>query len=89
MILISAPCCFFRSSVLKQAVRAMDADYRFAGLYDLRLRVVSELAELVRYRIFVLEVDDNPARAERSCLIMLIRKTGRCRSSWKLFVRPT
>lgn len=37
---------FFRSSVLKQAVRAMDADYRFAGLYDLRLRV-SELAELV------------------------------------------
>ena len=27
---------FFRSSVLKQAVRAMDADYRFAGLYDLR-----------------------------------------------------
>ena len=37
---------FFRSSVLKQAVAAMDADYRFAGLYDLRLRV-SELAELV------------------------------------------
>ena len=37
---------FFRSSVLKQAVRAMDADYRFAGPYDLRLRV-SELAELV------------------------------------------
>lgn len=37
---------FFRSSVLKQAVRAMDADYRFAGLYDLRLRV-SELSELV------------------------------------------
>lgn len=37
---------FFRSSVLKQAVGAMDADYRFAGLYDLRLRV-SELAGLV------------------------------------------
>lgn len=37
---------FFRSSVLKLAVRAMDADYRFAGLYDLRLRV-SELSELV------------------------------------------
>lgn len=36
----------FDSAVLKQAVAAMDRDYRFAGLYDLRLRV-SELAELV------------------------------------------
>lgn len=37
---------FFRSSVLCQAVAAMDKEYRFAGLYDLRLRV-SERAELV------------------------------------------
>ena len=29
----------FRTSVLKQAVAEMDVDYRFAGLYDLRLRV--------------------------------------------------
>lgn len=36
----------FHSAVFKQAVAAMDTDYRFAGLYDLRLRV-SEIAELV------------------------------------------
>lgn len=40
------PLLFFCSSVLKKAVAAMDTDYRFAALYDLRLRV-SELADLV------------------------------------------
>ena len=36
----------YRTSALKQAVAAMDVDYEFAGLYDLRLRV-SELGPLV------------------------------------------
>lgn len=36
----------FRSSILKQAVEEMDRAYRYAGLYDLRLRI-SERAELV------------------------------------------
>jgi hypothetical protein len=36
----------YRSSVLKEAVAAMPADYRYAGLYDLRLRV-SQRAPLV------------------------------------------
>lgn len=40
------PVLLFDTVVLKQAVAAMDTDYRFAGLYDLRLRV-SELSELV------------------------------------------
>lgn len=30
---------FYRQSALLEAVRTMEADYRFAGLYDLRLRV--------------------------------------------------
>ena len=36
----------FDTAVLKEAVAAMDRDYRFAGLYDLRLRL-SERASLV------------------------------------------
>ena len=36
----------YRTSLLKAAADAMDADYEFAGLYDLRLRV-SELGPLV------------------------------------------
>ena len=36
----------YKSGVLKQAVAAMDKDYQFAGLYDLRLRV-SRIAGLV------------------------------------------
>ena len=36
----------YRSSLLRQAVAAMDDEYEFAGLYDLRLRV-SELGPLV------------------------------------------
>lgn len=30
---------FYRSEALKEAVSSMDADYQFAGLYDLRLKV--------------------------------------------------
>ena len=36
----------YRTSLLRQAVEAMDDEYEFAGLYDLRLRV-SELGPLV------------------------------------------
>ena len=36
----------YRTSVLREAVAAMDVEYEFAGLYDLRLRV-SELGPLV------------------------------------------
>ena len=36
----------YRTDVLKKAVAAMDADYEYAGLYDLRLRV-SELGSIV------------------------------------------
>lgn len=36
----------YRTSVLKEAVSGMDADYEFAGLYDLRLRV-SRLGSIV------------------------------------------
>ena len=42
----------FRTSVLKQAVAEMDADYRFAGLYDLRLRV-SRLGPVVHINEFL------------------------------------
>ena len=54
---------FFRSSVLRQAVEAMDADYRFAGLYDLRLRV-SELSELVHINEYLYsEVESDTRRS--------------------------
>ena len=42
----------FRTSALKQAVAEMDADYRFAGLYDLRLRV-SRLGPVVHINEFL------------------------------------
>lgn len=49
----------FDGKVLKQAVAAMDTEYRFAGLYDLRLRVseVSELVHLNEYLYAEVEPD--------------------------------
>lgn len=53
----------FNSAVLKQAVAAMDTDYRFAGLYDLRLRV-SELSELVHINEYLYsEVADDTRKS--------------------------
>lgn len=42
----------FRTSILKAAVAGMDTDYRFAGLYDLRLRV-SRLGPIVHINEFL------------------------------------
>lgn len=67
----------------------MDADYRFAGLYDLRLRV-SELAELVHVNEYLYsEVETDIRKSGEKLFDYVDPKTGRCRSRWKLFVRPT
>ncbi len=42
----------YRTECLRKAVAAMDADYQYAGLYDLRLRV-SELGQLVHVNEFL------------------------------------
>ena len=42
----------YRTSALKEAASKMDADYEFAGLYDLRLRV-SEIGPLVHVNEFL------------------------------------
>ena len=42
----------YRTSVLKEAVEGMDAEYEFAGLYDLRLRV-SRLGNLLHINEFL------------------------------------
>ena len=42
----------YRTSVLKQAVAGMDTEYKFAGLYDLRLRV-SRLGKLLHINEFL------------------------------------
>lgn len=53
----------FDTVVLKQAVAAMDTDYRFAGLYDLRLRVF-ELSELVHINEYLYsEVADDTRKS--------------------------
>ena len=46
----------YRTDTLKEAVKGMDADYRYAGLYDLRLRVsrigdIVHIPELLYYEI--------------------------------------
>ena len=79
---------FFRSSVLKQAVRAMDADYRLPGCMTFAFVPRSWPNWFMSMNICTRKWRRISARAERSCSIMLIRKTGRCRSRWKLFVRP-
>ena len=50
----------YRSSVLKEAVAGMDADYQFAGLYDLRLRVsrLGKLFHINEFLYYELEGDD-------------------------------
>ncbi|MBP5382008.1 MAG: glycosyltransferase family 2 protein, partial [Bacteroidales bacterium] len=42
----------YRTSALKEAAARMDAEYEFAGLYDLRLRV-SEIGPLVHVNEFL------------------------------------
>ncbi len=56
----------YRTSVLRKAVQAMDEEYEFAGLYDLRLRV-SELGPLVHANeLLYYEIEtDNRATGEK------------------------
>ena len=53
----------FNSSVLKRVVEEMDTDYRFAGLYDLRLRL-SEKSELVHINEYLYsEVEEDTRKS--------------------------
>ncbi|HOG06397.1 MAG TPA: glycosyltransferase [Paludibacter sp.] len=54
------PVLLYKTTALKKAVKNMDANYQYAGLYDLRLRV-SRLAELVHINEYLyteIEHDD-------------------------------
>ncbi len=51
----------FKTSVLKEAVANMHADYQFAGLYDLRLRV-SQIAPLVHINEYLYAEVENDNR---------------------------
>jgi hypothetical protein len=52
----------YRSDVLKEAVAAMPADYRYAGLYDLRLKV-SQRAPLVHINEYLYTEIETDTRA--------------------------
>lgn len=49
----------YRTSVLKEAVAAMDADYKFAALYDLRLRAsrLGKIEHIGEYLYYEVETD--------------------------------
>ena len=51
----------YRTSALKEAVQRMDADYDFAGLYDLRLKV-SQKGDLVHINEFLYYEIENDTR---------------------------
>ena len=57
---------FFRADLFQQAVREMKADYRYAALYDVRLRL-SRLGEIVRLprAYYTVEVADTRASGEK------------------------
>lgn len=50
----------YRTSVLKEAVSAMDADYKFAALYDLRLRAsrIGKIEHIGEYLYYEIETDN-------------------------------
>ena len=52
---------FFRADAFKQAVAAMDCDYRFGALYDLRLRI-SQLGEIVHVNEYLYTAIEEDAR---------------------------
>lgn len=52
---------FYKSDILKQAVSTMEHNYKFAGLYDLRLKV-SQLAELVHINEYLYTEIENDSR---------------------------
>ena len=52
---------FFRADAFKQAVAAMDCDYRFGALYDLRLRI-SQLGEIVHINEYLYTAIEEDAR---------------------------
>lgn len=52
----------YRSDVLKAAVAKMDIDYKYAGLYDLRLKV-SQLSDIVHINEFLYYESDTDTRA--------------------------
>lgn len=52
----------YRSDVLKNAAAQMDKNYKYAGLYDLRLKV-SQIAELVHINEFLYYASDTDTRA--------------------------
>lgn len=51
----------YRTSALKEAVKGIDTDYKFAGLYDLRLRV-SRLGSLVHINEYLYTEVENDTR---------------------------
>jgi hypothetical protein len=55
------PVLVYKSEDLKKAVSEMDADYKFAGLYDLRLKV-SQIAELVHINEYLYSEIENDTR---------------------------
>lgn len=60
------PVLVFDTALIKQAAKNMETDYRFAGLYELRLRI-SEMAELVHIDEYLYSVweEDNRKSGEK------------------------
>ena len=66
----------YRTSALKTAAAMMDRDYRFAGLYDLRLRV-SRIGKLVHINEFLYYETDDDTRASGEKLFDYVNPRNR------------
>lgn len=61
------PVLFYRSAALKEAVSSMRADYRFAGLYDLRLKV-SQKNPIVHISEYLYTEKEKSTQTSSECL---------------------
>ncbi len=66
----------FDSTVFKEAVAAMDAEYRFAGFYDLRLRM-SERTEIVHINEYLYTISEQDARTSGEKLFDYVNPKNR------------
>jgi len=76
------PILFIKMMALLSALTINPAEYQFAGLYDLRLKI-SEIDTIMRIPEVLYSVNEFGKRSsERGCLHMSIPETGIFRSKW-------
>lgn len=81
---------FYRSDAIKEAVSRMDIDYKFAAMYDLRLKVSQkgDLEHINEY-LYYDKLRQTLVNPVKKYLTMLIPKTGQYRLRWNKPARNT